>query len=146
MLENGLRTSPEEGEGSGEHVRSPGCHVASAHPFAHLSGGALPCSPPTLVVPGSSSPTRCSLTPTVKVQLFSTRPPKLTPGTRHQPPEGTSPLWFQGEGRAQHPNSLRHRYPPLAPPSPSPLSLSRAPWPMLHRLHHPSGQPLWGPG
>ena len=67
------------------------------HSDTHLSVGALSCNTPS-VDPCSRNPATHSPLLAVDVQLFSTWPPKLTPGTQHQPPEGSSPSRLQGEG------------------------------------------------
>ena len=83
-------------------MASPGWHMAFAHTLIPiLSAGALSCNT-LLVDPCSRNPTTHSPVLVVDVQLFSTWPPKLTPGI-HQPPEGTSPSWLQGEGWCRAP-------------------------------------------
>lgn len=72
------------------------------HSDTHLSVGALSYNTPS-VDPCSRNPATHSPLLAVDVQLFSTWPPKLTPGTQHQPPEGSSPSRLQGEGWCRAP-------------------------------------------
>lgn len=138
--------SPEGGRGE----QGARAHLAGMTAFAHkglstLSWGLSPAALPLVL--GGSLFKKLHWTPRVKVQLFSTCPPELTPGTRHQRPVGPPLHGLRGSGAHSTPVALTtdtRPQPPLVP-SPPPGRHGQC-WPTgcTAFLSSPSGG--WGGG